>query len=519
MIINFINCSGGGGSSSAITEELKGLIERSLTSITIPEGTTKIGVYAFDGCSGLTSVDIPDSVTKLETYTFNDCIGLTSVTIGSGVTTLPNNTFNNCKSLSSITVPDNVTTLGSFVFGDCSALAHITLPSGITDIGGYSFRNCKSLQSIILPEKINRIAGGCFSACALTSITIPSAVTSIEGQAFANNSGLTTITSYRITAPTLATNVFQNLPTGGTLNVPTGSDYSSWLAKLPSGWTVNYISKFTSMASYEDLVSHDYTFYKKNGSNTTAFGISFADSAVGALWYNPEGGITLDGTNYYAQYDSGQDKVVIMNNTTHQPATDEEVALFEQYLIVSSEKDYNGDVYIKTKIVGNLNFEQGGWATNPICGQYEDWYYNKEDEGAVKKVTDVNEIIQAGAFTIISGATTDLNTLFVGQQNLWVASSTKELMSNTPLGLFDYYLIYDTGATGNVELYDNNTHEPLTAEVRASIEEYTTFNAVLKNGIPQVTITYQAELDNWAQFDTNPYPGQGVIQNLFVPNN
>ena len=45
----------------------------------IPEGTTEIKDYAFDGCYSLTSVVIPDSVTSIVSYAFYNCYSLTSV--------------------------------------------------------------------------------------------------------------------------------------------------------------------------------------------------------------------------------------------------------------------------------------------------------------------------------------------------------------------------------------------------------------------------------------------------------
>ena len=55
------------------------------TEVVIPEGTTEIGWYAFEGCSSLKSVVIPFSVTVIGNSAFKDCTSLTSVLIPEGV--------------------------------------------------------------------------------------------------------------------------------------------------------------------------------------------------------------------------------------------------------------------------------------------------------------------------------------------------------------------------------------------------------------------------------------------------
>ena len=59
-----------------------------LTSITIPDSVTSIGVSAFYDCTGLTSVTIPDSVTSIGTDAFHNCTSLTSITIPNSVTSI-----------------------------------------------------------------------------------------------------------------------------------------------------------------------------------------------------------------------------------------------------------------------------------------------------------------------------------------------------------------------------------------------------------------------------------------------
>ena len=57
-----------------------------IKSVTIKDGVTSIGEWAFDGCTGLTSITIPNSVTSIGDGTFYGCTGLTSITIPNSVT-------------------------------------------------------------------------------------------------------------------------------------------------------------------------------------------------------------------------------------------------------------------------------------------------------------------------------------------------------------------------------------------------------------------------------------------------
>lgn len=50
-----------------------------MTSVTIGDGATSIGNYAFYGCDGLTSITIPGSVASIGDYAFYGC-GMKSIT-------------------------------------------------------------------------------------------------------------------------------------------------------------------------------------------------------------------------------------------------------------------------------------------------------------------------------------------------------------------------------------------------------------------------------------------------------
>lgn len=82
----------------------------------------KIYKYAFRGYSGLTSVTIPDSVTSIGVGAFCGCSGLTSVTIGNSVTSIGSYAFSYCRGLTSVTIPGSVTSIGESAFSYCSGL-------------------------------------------------------------------------------------------------------------------------------------------------------------------------------------------------------------------------------------------------------------------------------------------------------------------------------------------------------------------------------------------------------------
>jgi hypothetical protein len=123
---------------------------RSLTSITIGNGVTSIGVSSFYGCRSLTSITIPDGVTSIGANAFHSCTSLTSITFGenSQLTSIRNYAFNSCTSLTSITIPDGVTSIGGWAFFNCTSLTSITIPDSVTSIGEAAFQICSSLTSI-----------------------------------------------------------------------------------------------------------------------------------------------------------------------------------------------------------------------------------------------------------------------------------------------------------------------------------------------------------------------------------
>ena len=179
------------------------------TSIEVREGTVSISPDAFYYCSSLTAITIPDGVTSIGEYAFGGCSNLTSITIPEGVTSIGSGAFYNCSNLTSITIPKGVTSIGDYAFYHCSSLTAITIPEGVTSIGEYAFVDCSSLTAVHISnlEAWCNIDFGDYSANPLyyakklylngvlvTELTIPNTVTAIKNSAFRDCSSLTSIT-------------------------------------------------------------------------------------------------------------------------------------------------------------------------------------------------------------------------------------------------------------------------------------------------------------------------------------
>ena len=165
LLIQIYEQGGGGGGDV----DVKALIQRTIRNITFPDGLTKIGKSAFNGCTLLYFTSLPPGITSIE-----------------------ENAFNECRNLALTTLPDSIRTIGRSAFYDCSQLALTTLPEGIQNIEQYTFAGCLGLRSMVLPRSLTSIVHGCFSGCTqLRSVTFQSTPTAaITSNVFANCANL-----------------------------------------------------------------------------------------------------------------------------------------------------------------------------------------------------------------------------------------------------------------------------------------------------------------------------------------
>lgn len=173
---------------------IKGMIDGSLTSITLPYGLTSIRKNCFNQ-SEFTSIIIPDTVTQINESAFAYCRNLRNVTLSNNLTVLSETAFLNCSSLNSIAIPVGITTLEEQVFFNCSSLSSVTLPNEITEFKRNAFYGCSNLASINIPSALIIIRDGAFSGCSsLTSLVIPGTIVYIDHYAFDGCTALSNVT-------------------------------------------------------------------------------------------------------------------------------------------------------------------------------------------------------------------------------------------------------------------------------------------------------------------------------------
>lgn len=256
---------------SGSSDELKSLIDRTCTSITIPQGTTTIGEYALYKCTNLTSLEIPNTITTIKDFAINNCTKIKKLHIPNSVTSIGTYCFGNMTSLYELIFPNNITTILNRLCTGSSNLCKIEIPNSVTNIQYSAFSGCTNagyiklsnnlqeiganalqntrLGSVIFPDSIQTIRTGVLSSNSVTmDIVIGSGVTTIENSFISRAANSSTVYNIRIkatTPPTLGTNFVPSNFTGK-IYVPDANvnDY-----KNATNWS-NYASFIYPISEY-----------------------------------------------------------------------------------------------------------------------------------------------------------------------------------------------------------------------------------------------------------------------------
>ena len=242
---------------------------------------TSIGMYAFQGCTGLTAISIPNSITSIGYCAFKGCTALTAVYISDiaawcGISFVSDanpllyahNLYLNGVLITDLQIPNSVTSIGDYAFQGCNGLTSVTIPNSVTNIGDHAFDGCsglpienniryadtylikvidKTLPTYTIKAGTRFIGSGAFDGCTgLTSIDIPNSVTSIGSLAFSGCSGLTSI-EIPNSVTCIGGGAFQNCTSLTSITIPNSVTKigASAFTKC-TGLTAVYISDITA---------------------------------------------------------------------------------------------------------------------------------------------------------------------------------------------------------------------------------------------------------------------------------
>ena len=138
------------------------LYQYQIRSLTVKDGVTSLGDFAFGHCKKLTTATLANTVTSLGAYTFVSS-GLISIDIPDSVTSIGEGAFS-ASNLTSLDVPDSVTNIESSAFSFCP-LTRITLPSKLQSISNNMLGSCSNLTWIAIPKSVTTIGQEAFDSC------------------------------------------------------------------------------------------------------------------------------------------------------------------------------------------------------------------------------------------------------------------------------------------------------------------------------------------------------------------
>ncbi len=183
------NFRGGGSYASYYLNSYFYYIPTTLKEVTVTE-QTEIPVAAFNGCSFLEKVTLPDGVTGIGGYAFQNCSGLRQLNseeegtynLPKNLTQISESVFKNNNFLKEVCVGTKIEIIGEAAFSGCGALVRfnsgtdggLLIPSGVTKIEKEAFKGAEQIIEIVVPDSVTEIGIGAFQGCnALEKITLP----------------------------------------------------------------------------------------------------------------------------------------------------------------------------------------------------------------------------------------------------------------------------------------------------------------------------------------------------------
>ncbi|MBQ4565844.1 MAG: leucine-rich repeat protein, partial [Oscillospiraceae bacterium] len=156
-----------------------------IRKLTVQEGVSYLGKYAFRSLSNLEEVSLPGSLRKLGYFCFQDCGKLTGITFPEGLETIGYGAFN-LADLRAIHIPASMTFIDELAFYGCEALNEISVAAGnetYSVVDGVLYDDVRSrmklcpanrTEHLVIPDTVQYLPDEALAHCTvLEGVTIP----------------------------------------------------------------------------------------------------------------------------------------------------------------------------------------------------------------------------------------------------------------------------------------------------------------------------------------------------------
>lgn len=242
----FGNCSNVTGEVNLpLCKSITGFQGTAITGIKDISSATEIGAYAFTK-TNLTTVTIPETVTSIGIASFNECNALEHIDIPSSVTTIGNYAFLSDKSLiyNVGDLPTSLTSIGTQLFYGCSKVyGELSLPN-LKALGNNCFNGTAITKFLNFGEITILPEAGVSSGELVLLANLPTTLTEIKVRGV--NTRIKVLIVRAITPPSLASGGLPLVQFIGKIYVP-GNSVESY--KQASEW-INYAEKIFPLSEY-----------------------------------------------------------------------------------------------------------------------------------------------------------------------------------------------------------------------------------------------------------------------------
>ena len=245
-----------------------------IVALSLPDGLTRVGSFAFAQCSQLQTVTLPDTVTEVGESAFFACLRLQFLTLSANLLRIEESGFERCLRLQSVTLPYGLQYIGYQAFWRCESLMSIVIPATVTHLDMAVFAYCYSLVRAQIDAPIREIPQWLFYGCnALAAVTLPETVKGSDEYAFYGCETLNTVyyPGDQQSAKELVSDIADYLDGFGNANVSAGSSgTASSMEQTSQDGTTNRVSTTVTKTEDAELGSQTTQTIPQGSSKPTA---------------------------------------------------------------------------------------------------------------------------------------------------------------------------------------------------------------------------------------------------------